>query len=102
MKAKRTKNCEKRSALGQKGNVDRKRRRTSGCRDGKVHLQSTCGPEFFVRAQTTNFACNGQLSGAAGRRMRDVDINALNFLRLDDFGVAANDKVAAVVLETFF
>jgi hypothetical protein len=33
--------------------------------------------------------------------MGDVDVDALNFLRLDDLGIAANDKVAALILETF-
>lgn len=67
-----------------------------------MHLQSTCRSKLFIGSQAPNFARNGQLPGTTGRRVRDVDIDALNFLRLDDFCIATNDKVAALILETFF
>lgn len=34
--------------------------------------------------------------------MRDVNINALNFLGLNDFRIATNDKIAPLIVETFF
>ena len=34
--------------------------------------------------------------------MRNMNIDSLNFLRLNDLGISANDKVAALILEAFF
>jgi hypothetical protein len=96
-----SKDCKNRSALGQKGNVDTKSGRASCSRNTLVHLQSTRTPKLFVISKASNFAGNRQLTGWTRRRMRNMNINSLNFLRLDDLGIPANDKVAALILETF-
>lgn len=97
-----TEDGQDRRTFGQKGNVHSKGRRTARGRTCEMHLERTRRAEFFVGPKTANFARDWQLSGTSGRRMRDVDINSLNFLRLDDLGIAANDKLAALILETFF
>ncbi len=34
--------------------------------------------------------------------MRDMNVDALNFLGLNDLGIATNDEIAALIVEALF